>query len=154
LYNVLKLAKSLGVITTAHCENPELISMMQQQLLAEGQDRSEVASMRAVRRAWRPRACIILMTFAEMLDARCTLVHTSCEEAVSEALACPGARVKVWIETLIQYLVTDMTYAELPDFEGSKYVMSPPLRTRRISRTCGTDCSRGSSTRWPRSRAV
>lgn len=34
----------------------------------------------------------------------------------------------VSIETLIQYLLIDKTYAERPDFEGAKYVMSPPLR--------------------------
>ena len=32
------------------------------------------------------------------------------------------------IETLIQYLVLDKSYAELPNFEGAKFVMSPPLR--------------------------
>jgi dihydropyrimidinase len=39
--------------------------------------------------------------------------------------------VRVGIETLIQYLVLDKTYAEKPDFEGAKYVMSPPLRDAR-----------------------
>jgi dihydropyrimidinase len=34
------------------------------------------------------------------------------------------------VETLIQYLVLDKSYAELPNFEGAKYVMSPPLRER------------------------
>jgi dihydropyrimidinase len=37
----------------------------------------------------------------------------------------------VWVETLIQYLTLDKTYAELPDFQGSKFVMSPPLRDIR-----------------------
>jgi dihydropyrimidinase len=34
----------------------------------------------------------------------------------------------VFVETLIQYLVLDKTWAERPGFEGAKYVMSPPLR--------------------------
>jgi dihydropyrimidinase len=38
--------------------------------------------------------------------------------------------VKVFVETLIQYLVLDKTWAERPGFEGAKYVMSPPLRDR------------------------
>ena len=37
----------------------------------------------------------------------------------------------VWVETLIQYLLLDKTYAEQPDFEGAKYVMSPPLRDKQ-----------------------
>jgi dihydropyrimidinase len=31
---------------------------------------------------------------------------------------------------VIPYLVLDKTYAEKPDFEGAKYVMSPPLRDK------------------------
>jgi dihydropyrimidinase len=36
----------------------------------------------------------------------------------------------VGIETLIQYLTLDKTYAEKPKFEGAKYVMSPHLRDK------------------------
>ena len=32
---------------------------------------------------------------------------------------------------MIPYLVLDKTYAEKPDFEGAKYVMSPPIRDKR-----------------------
>ena len=39
--------------------------------------------------------------------------------------------MKVWVETLIQYLLLDKTYAERPNFEGAKFVMSPPLRDKR-----------------------
>ncbi len=130
LFNILKLAKSLGVITTAHCENPELISAMQQKLLAEGKTDPKWHYWSRPPRV-EAEGVHHLMTFAEMLDASVYIVHTSCEESVSEALAARARGVKVWIETLIQYLVTDMTYAELPDFEGAKYVMSPPLRHKR-----------------------
>jgi len=46
------------------------------------------------------------------------------------ALAGKARGVKVWAETLIQYLLLDKTCAERPNFEGAKYVMSPPLRDR------------------------
>ena len=36
LYKVLKLAKELGIIVTAHCENSDLISELQSQFIAEG----------------------------------------------------------------------------------------------------------------------
>ena len=32
---------------------------------------------------------------------------------------------------MVPYLVLDKTYAEKPDFEGAKYVMSPPVRDNR-----------------------
>jgi dihydropyrimidinase len=130
LYKTLRLAKKLGVITTAHCENADLVLELQRKLLAEGkfgpewhhESRPPLVEAEGVHH---------LMTFAKLLDAHVYIVHTSCEEAVREALRGKLGGVKVWIETLIQYLVTDKTYAERPGFEGAKFVMSPPLRDRR-----------------------
>ena len=71
-----------------------------------------------------------LMTFAELTGAHCYIVHLSCREALEQAMAARNRGVNVWVETLIQYLLLDKSYAELPDFEGAKYVMSPPLRDK------------------------
>jgi len=72
-----------------------------------------------------------LMTFAELTGAATYIVHLSCKDALDEALAARQRGVRVNIETLIQYLLLDKTHAELPDFEGAKFVMSPPLRDVR-----------------------
>ena len=71
-----------------------------------------------------------LMTFAEMTGAPVYIVHLSCREALEEAVRARLRGVDVQIETLIQHLVLDKTCAERPDFEGSKFVMSPPLRDK------------------------
>ena len=130
LYRTLRLAKKLGVITTAHCENADLVLELQRKLVGEGktgpewhhESRPPLVEAEGVHH---------LMTFARLLDAHVYIVHTSCEEALREAVNGKLAGVKVWIETLIQYLVTDKTYAERPNFEGAKFVMSPPLRDKR-----------------------
>jgi dihydropyrimidinase len=130
LYHTLKLAKELGVIVTAHCENADLVLERQKELLGAGKtgpewhepSRPESVEAEGVHH---------LMSFAAMHDAHCYIVHTSCEPAVRAALAARENGVKVWIETLIQYLTLDKTYAERANFEGSKFVMSPPLRDRR-----------------------
>jgi dihydropyrimidinase len=57
-------------------------------------------------------------------------VHTSCDVALREALAARHRGVNVWVEAVAPHLVLDETYAERPDFEGAKYVMSPPLREK------------------------
>jgi dihydropyrimidinase len=130
LYKTLRLAKKLGVITTAHCENADLVLELQKKLLAEGktgpewhhESRPPVVEAEGVHH---------LMTFAEMHDAHIYIVHLSCDEALREAAAGKYRGVKVWVETLIQYLLIDKTYAERPNFEGAKFVMSPPLRDQR-----------------------
>jgi dihydropyrimidinase len=129
LYKTLSLARELGVITTAHCENADLILELQSKLLAEGKtgpeyhywSRPPVVEAEGVHH---------LMTFAEMTGAPVYIVHLSCEEALQEAMRGSMRGVRVWVETLIQYLVCDKSDAEKPDFEGAKYVMSPPLREK------------------------
>jgi dihydropyrimidinase len=130
LYKTLQLAKSLGVITTAHCENAELVAELQKKLLAEGKtgpewhywSRPPVVEAEGVHH---------LMTFAEMTGADVYIVHLSCEEALREAIRGAERGVRVWVETLIQYLLLDRTDAERPNFEGAKAIMSPPLRDRK-----------------------
>ena len=130
LNQTLRLAKKSGIITTAHCENADLVLEMQKRLLAEGktgpewhhESRPPLVEAEGVHH---------LLTFAEMHGAHVYIVHLSCEEALREAAAGKYRGVKVWVETLIQYLLLDKTHAELPNFEGSKFVMSPPLRDKR-----------------------
>jgi dihydropyrimidinase len=130
LYRTLKLAKELGVIVTAHCENETLVAERQQELLAAGrtaprwhhESRPPAVEAEGVHH---------LMTFAELTGAATYIVHLSCREALNEALAARRRGVRVTIETLIQYLTLDKTCAERPKFEGAKYVMSPPLRDKR-----------------------
>jgi dihydropyrimidinase len=71
------------------------------------------------------------MTFAELTGTATYIVHLSCKEALDQAVAARQRGVRVAVETLIQYLTLDKTYAEKPSFEGAKYVMSPPLRDKR-----------------------
>ena len=129
LYATLRLAKKLGVIVTAHCENADLVFELQKKLLSEGKTGPEF-------HYWsRPpvvegEGVHHLMTFAEMTGAHVYTVHTSCEEALREAMRGKERGVNVWVETLIQYLLLDRTSAE-KNFDGAKNVMSPPLRDKK-----------------------
>jgi dihydropyrimidinase len=127
LYNTLKLAKELGVIVTAHCENADLIAAKQAEFVAEGKTGPE----------WheRSRPSTVegegvhhLMTFAEATGAHVYCVHTSCDEALQAAQAAKYRGVNAWVEAVIPHLMLNDSYAQKPNFEGAKYVMSPPLR--------------------------
>ncbi len=129
LFRVLKLAAELGVTVTAHCENAELVGALQQQLLAAGRTGPE----------WhepsRPEAVEAdgvhhFTTFLGLTGAKGYIVHLSCRPALEAALAARARGVDVSIEAVIPHLILDRSDAEKPDFEGAKYVMSPPLRDR------------------------
>ena len=130
LFHTLRLARKLGAITTAHCENADLVTEMQKKLLAEGKTGPEWHYWSRPPRV-QAEGIHHLMTFAEMHDAHCYIVHTSNEEALEEALAAKARGIPVWIEILIEHLVLDKTFGELPNFEGAKYLMSPPLCDKR-----------------------
>jgi dihydropyrimidinase len=134
LYETLKLAKELGIVVTAHCENETLVAEAQKKLLAEGltgpeghhESRPPQVEAEGVHH---------LASFAEMTGASVYIVHLSCREALEEAVRARLRGVHLWVETLIQYLLLDKALAELPNFEGAKYVMSPPLREKRNQET-------------------
>jgi dihydropyrimidinase len=129
LFQTLSLAHDLGVIVTAHCENADLVSENQKKLIAEGKTGPEWHG------ASRPvtvetGGCRHFMTFAEMTGAEVYVVNTSCSPAIELLQEARKRGVKVWIETASPYLVLDESYAELPDFEGAKYLMNPPIRSQ------------------------
>jgi dihydropyrimidinase len=127
LYQTLELARRLGVIVTAHCENAELVSQLQARLLAEGKtgpqwhEPSRPPSVEA-------GGVAHLATFAESTGAHTYVVHTSCADALKAARRARERGVRMWVEVVIPHLVLDQSYTERPD--GAKYVMSPPLREK------------------------
>jgi dihydropyrimidinase len=127
LFDALSLAKELGVIVTAHCENETLVAALQQKLLAEGKTGTEWHERSRPTRV-EAEGVHHLMTFAELTGAHVYCVHTSCRESLEVVQAARLRGVQAWIETVIPYLTLDRTYSEKPNFEGAKYVMSPPLR--------------------------
>ncbi len=130
LYNTMRLAKKLGVIVTAHCENAELVAQLQKKLIDEGKTGPEWHYWSRPPRV-EAEGVHHLLTFAEMFDTHVYTVHTSCEESLAEAMAGKQRGANIWVETLIQYLLLDNSLTSLPNFEGSKFVMSPPLRDKK-----------------------
>ncbi len=127
LWQTLTLAKELGVVVTAHCENETLVAELQAKLLAAGRTGTD-AHHDSRPPPVEAEGVHHLCSFAAMTDATVYIVHTSCREALEAAIAARERGVRVSVETLIQYLLLDKTWAERPRFEGAKYVMSPPLR--------------------------
>jgi dihydropyrimidinase len=130
MYQTLTLAKKLGVIVTAHCENAELVSRLQQELIAQGKTGPE----------WhepsRPESVEAEGTgrFAAFLGntgATGYVVHLSCEPALQAALAAKARGVKIFVESVLPHFLLDKTKAEQSGVNGMKYVMSPPLRDAR-----------------------
>ncbi|MGA2421839.1 MAG: dihydropyrimidinase [Candidatus Acidiferrum sp.] len=130
MYQTLELAKRLGVIVTAHCENAELVARLQQRLLAAGQcgpEWHEPSRPESVETEGTGR----FATFLENTGASGYVVHLSCEKALRVAVDAKLRGVKIHVESVLPHFLLDKSRAELPGVEGMKHVMSPPLRDKR-----------------------
>jgi dihydropyrimidinase len=130
MYQTLQLARKLGVIVTAHCENAELVGRLQQSLLSQGRtgpEFHEPSRPESVEAEGTGR----FATFLENTGAAGYVVHLSCQMALEQAMAAKSRGVRIWVESVLPHLLLDKTYAERPGVEGMKHVMSPPLRDRR-----------------------
>lgn len=130
MFNTLKLAASLGVITTAHCENAELVGQLQQLLLAQGKtgpESHEPSRPEAVEAEGTGR----FATFLEQTGATGYVVHLSCEPALRAAVEAKLRGVKIYVESVLPHFLLDKSYAERAGVDGMKHIMSPPLRDKR-----------------------
>jgi dihydropyrimidinase len=130
MYQTLELARRLGVIVTAHCENAELVSRLQQKLIAEGKTGPqwhEPSRPESVEEEGTGR----FATFLENTGATGYVVHLSCEKALRAALQARSRGVKIHVESVVPHLLLDKTFAEREGVEGMKHVMSPPLRVKQ-----------------------
>jgi len=130
MYQTLRLAKQLGVIVTAHCENAELVSRLQALLISEGKtgpEWHEPSRPESVEAEGTGR----FATFLENTGAAGYVVHLSCGPALEAALSAKTRGVRLSVESVLPHLLLDKTYAERPGVEGMKHVMSPPLRRKR-----------------------
>ncbi|WP_425145605.1 dihydropyrimidinase [Deinococcus sp.] len=140
LYQVCKLAKELGVIVTAHCENADLVAELQQKLLAEGKTGPQWHE-KSRPEAVEAEGTAHFATFLELTGARGYVVHLSNGRALEAALEAKERGVDLEIEVVIPHLLLDKSLTERPD--GAKYVMSPPLRDRSNHRPLWEALERG-----------
>lgn len=130
MFRTLTLAAGLGVITTAHCENAELVAQLQQSLLSQGKTGAEwhePSRPEAVEAEGTGR----FATFLEKTDAAGYVVHLSCVPALRAAVEAKLRGVRLYVESVLPHFLLDKTCAERAGVEGMKHIMSPPLRDRR-----------------------
>ncbi|WP_052329840.1 dihydropyrimidinase [Thermicanus aegyptius] len=129
MFRTFQKAKEVGALVMVHAENGDVISHLQQQLLAEGKTEPRYHSVS------RPieietEATHRAIKLAKAAGAPIFIVHVSGGESAEEIRRARASGQAVFAETCPQYLLLDETFLGLPDFEGAKYVCSPPLRAK------------------------
>ena len=70
------------------------------------------------------------------------IVHLTCEGALNAVRNATRRNQKIFVETCIQYLLLDASLYE-NDFDGAKWVMSPPLRQKKDQETLWAGINQG-----------
>ena len=129
IFRALKQTAKNGALICMHAENGSVIDVIVQQALAEGKTapvyhaltRPTTAEAEAVHRA---------IAMAEIAGAPVYIVHLSSELALNEVREARSRGVPAFAETCPQYLLLSIDELRRPNFEGAKYVFTPPLREK------------------------
>jgi dihydropyrimidinase len=70
------------------------------------------------------------IALAEIAGAPVYIVHLSSEDALNQVREARDRGVPAFAETCPQYLLLSIEELERPNFEGAKYVFTPPLRPK------------------------
>jgi dihydropyrimidinase len=138
---LMQEVKQQGGMVTVHATNGDMIDYLVSRHRAEGKlsplyhylSQPEVTEAEASGR------------FADIADyTGCPgyIVHLTCEGALNAVRNATRRNQKIFVETCIQYLLLDASLYE-KDFDGAKWVMSPPLREKKDQLTLWAGINQG-----------
>ena len=128
IFRAMSAAGARGGLICMHAENGIVINEIIKRALEKGHTapkyhaltRPTVAEAEGVHRA---------IAIAEMAEAPVYIVHLSCADALNQVREARDRGIPAFAETCPQYLFLSIEdYGE--DFNGAKYVMTPPLREK------------------------
>src|SRR6188474_2524608 len=128
IFRAMSAAGARGGLICMHAENGIVINEIIKRALEKGHTapkyhaltRPTVAEAEGVHRA---------IAIAEMAESPVYIVHLSCTDALNQVRQARDRGIPAFAETCPQYLFHSIEdYGD--DFEGAKYVMTPPLREK------------------------
>jgi dihydropyrimidinase len=130
LFRCMQLAAETGALAMLHAENGGVIEVLIQQAREAGhtepvwhaRTRPSLTEVEAIQRA---------IHFAELADCPLYVVHVSCEGSADAIGDARSRGREVWGEVCLHHLFADESDLERPDFEGAKFVFTPPPRGER-----------------------
>jgi dihydropyrimidinase len=116
-----------GGLVMVHAENGDMIDVLTKQFTAEGKLTPEYH--------WRSHPALAeeeavhrIIELSRFTDQPIYIVHLSSADGLEKVKKAVAKGYKVFAETCPQYLLLPADLYLKPNFEGAKWVMSPPLR--------------------------
>jgi len=129
IYQALSWAAGQGALIQIHAENGPAIVEISSEMASEGKTEPLFHGLSRPA-ALEGDATARVLTLAGLAGAPIYIVHLSCKEALEAVRQARARGVRVWTETCPHYLYLSLEDLARPNFEGAKFVCSPPLRNQ------------------------
>ena len=129
IFKALSQTAKNGALICMHAENGSVIDVIIARALAEGKTAPVYHALTRPPRA-EAEAVHRAIAMAEIAGAPVYIVHLSSEDALNQVREARDRGVPAFAETCPQYLLLSIEELERPNFEGAKYVFTPPLRPK------------------------
>ena len=129
LFRTMQVAAQTGALVMVHAENGDAIDVLVKEALAAGHTDPHYHALT------RPpetegEATNRAIQLARVAGSPLYVVHVSCRESVEPIARAREAGWNIHGETCTQYFFIDYSYLERPNFEGAKWVYTPPPRPK------------------------
>lgn len=141
MIGLMEEVKQQGGMVTVHATNGDVIDYLVQKHREEGKlsPLYHYLSQPEITEAEASERFVDMSNFTECPGY---IVHLTCEGALNAVRNATRRNQKVFVETCIQYLLLDASLYE-KDFDGAKWVMSPPLREKKDRATLWAGINQG-----------
>jgi dihydropyrimidinase len=129
IFKAMTAAGENGGLICMHAENGVVIDVLVKRAIEQGRTAPKYHALTRPTKA-EAEGVHRAIAIAEMANSPVYIVHLSCYDALKEVQAARDLGLPAFAETCPQYLLLDYSLYEKPDFEGAKYVMTPPLRDK------------------------
>jgi dihydropyrimidinase len=141
MVGLMQEVKKHGGLINVHATNGDMIDYLVAQHKAEGK-LSPLYHYLSQPEVTEAEASARFADMAHYTGCPGYIVHLTCEGALNAVRQATRRNQKVFVETCIQYLLLDASLYE-KDFEGAKWVMSPPLRQPKDQATLWAGINQG-----------
>jgi len=127
LFRAMEVAAASGALVMVHAENGDAIDVLVREALARG-DTAPIHHALTRPPELEGEATNRAIQLARIAGSPLYVVHVTCRQAVEPIRRARDQGWSVWGESCTQYFFRSIDDLARPDFEGAKYVYSPPAR--------------------------
>ncbi|CAN5206672.1 dihydropyrimidinase [soil metagenome] len=127
IFRAMSAAGERGGLICMHAENGVVINEIIKRALQQGRTAPKYHALTRPTRA-EAEGVHRAIAIAEMAESPVDIVHLSCADALAQVREARDRGLPAFAETCPQYLFLSIDNYDEPDFDGAKYVMTPPLR--------------------------